>query len=96
MYLTEMSEGGKTVVTDIGGLEWDHGLYSSLDLSTSPPTLLNSMPFGLFGLPLFVTVLSFVIKNVSSQNPYFASSSMDYTTALAAPISDPMPAMLLA
>ena len=25
MYLTEMSEGiSKTVVTDIGGLEWDH------------------------------------------------------------------------
>ena len=24
MYLAKMSEGSKTVVTDIGGLEWDH------------------------------------------------------------------------
>jgi len=24
MYLAKTSEGSKTVVTDIGGLEWDH------------------------------------------------------------------------
>ena len=24
MYLAKMSEGSKTVVTDVGGLEWDH------------------------------------------------------------------------
>jgi hypothetical protein len=29
MYLTKMSEGGKTNVTDIGGLEWDHVFLDS-------------------------------------------------------------------
>jgi hypothetical protein len=64
MYLTKMSEGGKTDVTDIGGLEWDHvksrySLYADppddssripLLVSESPPALSNVKT--MFGHPV--------------------------------------------